>query len=59
MEPLSLRARVAIAKRSPARITISVSYALHQRVIATALEQGRSVSNLCAYILEAGLPPSR
>jgi hypothetical protein len=54
MEPLSLRDRLAFAKRSPARITIS--YALHQRLLSTALEQGRSLSNLCAHVLEVGMP---
>lgn len=56
MDPLSLRDRVAIAKRRPVRITITISFALHQRVITTALEQGRSASNLCAHLLEVGLP---
>lgn len=59
MEPLSLRDRLAIAKRRPTRITITISHALNQRVITTALEQGRSISNLCAHLLEVGLPPQR
>jgi hypothetical protein len=56
MEPVSLRDRLAIAKRKPARITITISYALHQRLITTALDQGRSISNLCAHVLEIGMP---
>jgi len=56
MEPLSLRDRLSIAKRSPARITITISYALHQRLLNTALQQGRSMSNLCAHVLEVGMP---
>jgi hypothetical protein len=55
MDPISLRERLAIAKRSPARITITVSYALNERVVHTALEQGRSISNLCAHLLEVAL----
>ncbi len=57
MEPLSLRDRVAIAKRSPRRITITISHAVSERLVSTALDQGRSVSNLCAYLLETATPP--
>lgn len=57
MEPLSLRDRVAVAKRSPRRITITVSHAVSERLLSTALDQGRSVSNLCAYLLETAAPP--
>lgn len=59
MEPLSLRDRVAIAKRSPRRITITISHAVSERLMRTALDQGRSVSNLCAFLLESAAPPSR
>jgi hypothetical protein len=59
MDHLSLRDRVAIAKRSPRRITITISYAVSERLVATALDQGRSVSNLCAYLLETASPPGR
>jgi len=57
MEPLSLRERVAIAKRSPKRLTITISHALHERVLNTAMNQGRSASNLCAHLLEVAIEP--
>ena len=53
MQTLSLRDRVAIAKRSPRRITITVSHAVSERLLNASMDQGRSVSNLCAYLLEA------
>jgi hypothetical protein len=56
MDALTLRDRLAIAKRSPRRVSVTVSHSLHQRLLATALNQGRSVSNLCAYLLEAAMP---
>lgn len=59
MQTLSLRDRVAIAKRSPRRITITVSHAVSERLADTALDQGRSVFNLCAYLLEATIPAQR
>ena len=52
---LPLPDRVAVAKRRPQRITITVSYALHQRLIDQADYQGRSTSNLAAVLLEAAL----
>jgi hypothetical protein len=56
MDALTLRDRLAIAKRSPRRVSVTVSHSLHQRLMATALSQGRSVSNLCAYLLETAMP---
>ena len=58
MEALNLRDRLAIAKRSPRRVSITVSHSLYQRLVATATGQGRSVSNLCAYLLEVAAPPA-
>ena len=52
---LSLGDRVAVAKRRPQRVTITVSYALHQRLTDQADSQGRSTSNLAAVLLEQAL----
>jgi hypothetical protein len=52
---VSLRDRVAVAKRRPQRITITVPFALHQRLIDQADNQGRSTSNLAAVLLEKAL----
>jgi len=40
------------ATRKPQRLTITVSYALFARIEARAIEEGRSLSNLSAYLLE-------
>ena len=55
MEPLSLRDRVARAKRSPKRVCVSLNHALYERVVKASLEQGRSVSNLCGYLIETAM----
>ena len=59
MQTLSLRDRVAIAKRSPRRITITVSHAVSERLYSASMDQGRSVSNLCAYLLAAAAQAQR
>jgi hypothetical protein len=38
--------------RKPQRITITVAYATHEKLNNDASQEGRSLSNLCAYILE-------
>jgi hypothetical protein len=38
--------------RSPKRLTITVPYLLNQQLQERALEEGRSVSNLCSLLLE-------
>lgn len=43
-------------QRHPQRITITVSWALHQRLQNASDHEGRSLSNLAAYLLEAGCP---
>jgi hypothetical protein len=55
MEHLTTRDRIALAKRSPQRVSITVSYALHQRLLELSDYQGRSASNLCAHLLELAL----
>jgi hypothetical protein len=49
----------ASAKNLPKRITVTLNDHVHQRLIDRSLAEGRSVSNLAAYILEAHLeqPP--
>ncbi len=41
--------------RGPMRITITVPYATFQAIVERSAEEGRSMSNLAAYILEQGL----
>jgi len=51
---LSSTARIEILKRSTHRVTISISDRLSRRLNEQADLQGRSLSNLCAYLLEVG-----
>lgn len=43
------------AKRTSKRVTITVPFLIHERITALADDQGRSTSNLIAYMLERGL----
>jgi hypothetical protein len=47
---------VQLMSRHPQRISISVSWALHQRLVAQSDWEGRSLSNLAAHLLELGCP---
>jgi hypothetical protein len=53
----TLRDRVAAAKRAPVRVTITINHNTHERLITRSTDEGRSVSNLCAYLLESSLSP--
>lgn len=39
-------------QRRPRRITLTINQATFERLQALCDEQGRSLSNLCAYVLE-------
>jgi len=41
--------------RSSQRVTITLPYSVYQRVVSLADDQGRSTSNLMAYLLERGI----
>lgn len=43
--------------RSPRRITITVPYSTYQNLVTRSSEEGRSISNLAAYVLEQHLKP--
>jgi len=43
------------AFRSPKRLTITLPYASYQRLLARSDEEGRSLSNLAAFLLERAL----
>ena len=43
--------------RHPVRVTITVSYRVAEQLEQRSTEQGRSLSNLAAYLLEVGLMP--
>ena len=42
-------------KRTSQRVTITVPFHVHQRVLTLSNEQGRSSSNLMAYLIERSL----
>lgn len=44
--------RLAALKRRPARITITISAALFDQLVSLSDQQGRSLSNLAAFLLE-------
>jgi predicted DNA-binding protein len=41
--------------RNSQRVSVTVPFHVHQRILALSDHQGRSMSNLMAYILERGL----
>ena len=41
--------------RKPMRITITVSFSTHKALIRQSDEEGRSLSNLAAYLIERSL----
>lgn len=56
--------RLRLLQRQPRRITITLSYHVHEALLSRSEEEGRSVSNLCAFLLEEslrhplGMPPN-
>jgi hypothetical protein len=53
MQPIT--ERVAIAKRRPVRITITVAAQVFETITSQADYQGRSTSNYAAFLLEHAL----
>lgn len=51
--------KLRILQRQPRRISITLSYNVHEALIKRSDEEGRSVSNLCAFLLEDGLKDQR
>jgi macrodomain Ter protein organizer (MatP/YcbG family) len=48
-----------VLQRHPRRISISLSHAVHEALLSRSDNEGRSVSNLCAYLLEHALEAER
>jgi hypothetical protein len=53
MQPIG--ERVAIAKRRPVRVTITIPFQVFDSITSQADYQGRSTSNYCAFLLEDAL----
>lgn len=47
--------RLRVLQRQPRRISITLSHHVHEALLHRSEEEGRSVSNLCAFLLEDAL----
>ena len=47
--------RFRVLQRQPRRITITLSYHVHEALLTRSEDEGRSVSSLCAFLLEDSL----
>ena len=47
--------RFRVLQHQPRRISITLSYFVHESLLSRSEEEGRSVSNLCAFLLEDAL----
>ena len=53
--PVSMNERMRVMQRQPRRISITLSYQVHEALLTRSEEEGRSLSNLCAFLLEEAL----
>jgi hypothetical protein len=51
--------RLRVMQRQPRRISITLSHHVHETLLNRSEEEGRSVSNLCAFLLEEALVSDR
>lgn len=51
-----MQSRVLLQRRTH-RVTFTVPDCVFQQLITCSNEQGRSISNLCAFLIEQGLQP--
>lgn len=51
----SMNERMRVMQRQPRRISITLSYQVHEALLTRSEEEGRSLSNLCAFLLEEAL----
>ena len=49
------RPKLTPLHRAPRRVTITVPYALYSELLARSDQQGRSLSNLAAFLIEAAI----
>lgn len=47
--------RLRIMQRQPRRISITLSYHVHEALLQRTEEEGRSMANLCVFLLEDAL----
>lgn len=53
--PSDPRARLNLMRRTSRRISFTVPFRVYTDLIQVSDHQGRSVSNLCAFLVEGGL----
>ena len=51
--------QLRILQRQPKRISITLSYHVHESLLRRSDDEGRSLSNLCAFLLEDSLREQR
>ncbi|MFM7312725.1 MAG: ribbon-helix-helix domain-containing protein [Cyanobium sp.] len=47
--------RLRVLQRQPRRVSITLSHYVHEALLSRSEEEGRSVSTLCAFLLEEAL----
>lgn len=47
--------RFQVLQRQPRRISITLNFQVYQTLLSRSEEEGRSMSNLCAFLLEEAL----
>ena len=47
--------RIRVLQRQPKRVSITLSHNVHDALLTRSEDEGRSVSNLCAFLLEEAL----
>jgi hypothetical protein len=57
--PVANATPVARAFRKPVRITVTINHATYQELENRSTQEGRSISNLAAYLLEVSLLVSK
>lgn len=55
MRSETMNDRLRVLQRQPRRISITLSYHVHEALLSRSENEGRSVSNLCAFLLEDAL----
>lgn len=55
LPPQAMNPKTALMMRKPTRVSITVSQSVLDRLLVLSTEQGRSTSNLAAYLLETAL----
>ena len=52
---ITTTAQLRYSMRKPQRVTITVNYRVHKDLVERSLEEGRSLSNLIAHLLEKAI----